>query len=283
MTRHETDKSADRSISASEGEADLHGGARVRWWAVTARGRRAENEDTWAASPPLFLVADGMGGYAAGAEASRIAVETVVAEAQPGATPDAAGLGARIRLAHERVVERSLSLGRTMGSTLTGTALTALPGEDGFWSWLVFNVGDSRAYACSAGTVRQVSVDHSVVQELMAAGHLEAAGAASHPQRHVVTRALGTQSPHEPDFWAWPAAAGDRLLLCSDGLLLVGEEQAVVADVLVAVHPEEVLLRLLQPVATTARDNVTVVVVELLGRVAAMDDEATAPRAAVDA
>ena len=285
-----TESAGPRAVTALVGAADLlsdageyevSAGARVTWSVVSVRGRRSENEDSWAASPPVFVVADGMGGYAAGADASRLVSGAVAPGSGTGTGVTAGDVETRIANAHAQVVERSEELGRTMGSTLTGAALVEAPGGAGAWTWLVFNVGDSRAYVRSQGSVRQVSIDHSVVQELLTHGTIDRSQADRHPERHVVTRALGTTSPHQADYWAWPAYAGDRLLLCSDGLLLVGSEQVVVAGVLTAPNPMATLLDLLTPVAESARDNVTVMLLELIGDFGVMDDETTIPRASV--
>ncbi|GIG26964.1 PP2C family protein-serine/threonine phosphatase [Cellulomonas denverensis] len=233
---------------------------RTTWGSATDRGRvRALNEDSLLAHPPVFLVADGMGGHEAGDVASRLAVEEFAQTAGLTSVEPAdlqrcfQRAAARIRDAFER---------REGGTTVAGVALAE---QDGVAHWLVFNVGDSRVYRWSADDrqLRQLSVDHSVVQELIDAGRLDPQDAEQHPERHVLTRALGTGNDPEPDYWLLPARPGDRVLLCSDGLSneLSAEQVAVVlADGADAAETAAALVRL--AVQAGGRDNTTVVVVD---------------------
>lgn len=233
---------------------------RTTWGSATDRGRvRALNEDSLLAHPPVFLVADGMGGHEAGDVASRLAVEEFAQTAGLTSVEPAdlqscfQRAAARIRDAFER---------REGGTTVAGVALAE---QDGVAHWLVFNVGDSRVYRWSADDrqLRQLSVDHSVVQELIDAGRLDPQDAEQHPERHVLTRALGTGNDPEPDYWLLPARPGDRVLLCSDGLSneLSAEQLAVVlADGADAAETAAALVRL--AVQAGGRDNTTVVVVD---------------------
>jgi protein phosphatase len=249
---------------------------RTSWGSATDRGRvREVNEDALLTFPPVFLVADGMGGYDAGDLASRIAVEEFaqLAGAVSVGVDDVqacfARAGARMR--------DEFTGGRQGGTTVAGVALVELDREP---YWLVFNVGDSRVYRLTDDGLAQVSVDHSVAQELVEAGVIAPDAASAHPDRHVLTRALGTGDPPEPDYWLLPAGTRDRLLVCTDGLvrelshadlarmLAAGEEPQTVADRLVAAA-----------LAHGGRDNVSVVVVDVTPVAALVcEGAATAPR-----
>ncbi|UZN01790.1 PP2C family protein-serine/threonine phosphatase [Cellulomonas sp. S1-8] len=252
---------------------------RTSWGSATDRGRvREVNEDALLAYPPVFLVADGMGGHDAGDLASRIAVEEFAQLAgQPSATSD------DVHACFSRTSSRirsEFTRGRQGGTTVAGVAVTE---HDGGWYWLVFNVGDSRVYRWSEGALSQVSVDHSVVQELIEAGDLSLGDARRHPERHVLTRALGTGEPPEPDYWLLPAGVDDRLLICTDGLTReLGDDD--ITRVLAAVDdPQEAAARLVQDALERGgRDNVSAVVVDVATATAPDQSHATAPRSAPD-
>jgi len=241
----------------------------LRWGSATDVGRvRNLNEDSVLAVPGLFVVADGMGGHAAGEVASRLAVEEFarLAERTPVRAED---LTETVRLANEHILsagaERDDQLG--MGTTLTGVGVV---GAERGEQLAVFNVGDSRVYRLAGGRLEQLTVDHSAVQELVDAGRLSAQAARSHPRRNVVTRSLGSDPGPAPDLWLVDPAAGDRYLVCSDGL--TGElEDPAIAELL-ATNPDpqaaadQLVVRAL---AAGGNDNVTVVVLDVLEVVAA--------------
>ncbi|GEL94738.1 PP2C family protein-serine/threonine phosphatase [Cellulomonas composti] len=250
---------------------------RTSWGSATDRGLvREVNEDALLAYPPVFLVADGMGGHDAGDLASRIAVEEFAQLAgQSAATADDihacfARTSARIRA--------EFTHGRQGGTTVAGVAVTV---HDDTAYWLVFNVGDSRVYRWADDQLEQVSVDHSVVQELIDAGRIEARDAETHPERHVLTRALGTGEQPEPDYWLIPAGQYDRLLVCTDGLTReIGDAAiaSVLAEVADAQDAASDLVRL--TIEAGARDNVSAVVVDVATSLGALDDvHITVPRA----
>jgi PPM family protein phosphatase len=250
---------------------------RTSWGSATDRGLvREVNEDALLAYPPVFLVADGMGGHDAGDLASRIAVEEFAQLAgQSAATADDihscfARTSARIR--------GEFTGGRQGGTTVAGVAVTV---HDDTAYWLVFNVGDSRVYRWSEDALEQVSVDHSVVQELLDQGRIEAVDAHTHPERHVLTRALGTGDEPEPDYWLLPAGLHDRLLICTDGLTRELDD-AVIARVLGGVSDAQDAANELVRKALDggARDNVSAVVVDVATSSGAHDDvHITVPRA----
>lgn len=231
---------------------------RPRWGTASDRGRvRALNEDALLAHPPVFVVADGMGGHEAGDVASRLAVEEF---ARLAGRPSIdvtdvqecfARAAERIRVTFER---------REGGTTVAGVGIAEH--EDGPY-WLVFNVGDSRVYRYGEGHLEQISVDHSVVQELVDAGSLDARDAAHHPERHVLTRALGTGPEPEADYWLLPVGSRDRMLVCSDGVTNELSDQRIAA--VLGRHPDAAdaaaeLVRL--AVEAGGRDNASVVVVD---------------------
>ena len=143
--------------------------------------------------------------------------------------------------------------------------------------WLVFNIGDSRAYLHTGHELRQISVDHSVVQELVDAGQLTQDRARFHPERHIVTRAVGTPATPQPDFWLVPREPGDRMLLCSDGITSeLGDDD--IAAALGRPDPAQRVAENLTALALRAggRDNITCIVVDALplgDRVGAAPDE----------
>jgi len=236
----------------------------LRWGTATAVGPvRAANEDSLLAGRPVFVVADGMGGHAAGQDASRIAVEVFgrfTGERVTGTEPVLAAVGQ----ANAAILAAAAGDGsRTgMGTTVVGLALVE---ESGVERWLAFNVGDSRIYRLEQGVLEQLSVDHSVVQELIDAGVVTEAERGSHPRSHMVTRVLGTEPAPVADSWLLTPVPGERFLLCSDGLTGDLSDERLESLLGVAEEPGEVA-RLLVAAALTAgaRDNVTVVVVEVL-------------------
>jgi protein phosphatase len=205
----------------------------------------------------LFLVADGMGGYAAGEVASAMVVD----EFQKLVGTDTVAVQ-QMRDAFDRASARVDALaGDTegAGTTLTGVGLTSVGGV-GYW--VVVNVGDSRTYRYDGTRLEQVSVDHSVVQELIEAGELTPLQARGDARRNMVTRAIGAGAPGEPDFWMVPVEPGDRVVVCSDGLS--GElEDSTIAETLARIagaqEAADDLVR--QAIVAGARDNVTVIVV----------------------
>jgi serine/threonine protein phosphatase PrpC len=232
---------------------------RVADYAIaTHAGRvRRKNEDAYYAEPPLFAVADGMGGALAGELASRIAVQALAELVEEGS--DEERLASTVRLANRRVAERATSDPRAsgMGSTVTAALVGA--------SSVAFaHVGDSRAYLWRGGVLTRLSDDHSLVAEWVRAGALAPEEAALHPQRSVITRALGADWQVEVDTWSTPVRTGDVILLCTDGLTGFVDEAAIAraladnGDLDVAVHA-------LVDAANAAggEDNITAVAVRL--------------------
>ncbi len=241
----------------NEGNGLVHAGI------ATHVGRvREHNEDSAFARGAIFVVADGMGGHAAGEVASAIAASTL------GELADRTDLTVDVVVgqlaeANRRILQAGLRDPRTWGmaTTLTGAALVR--GQDGERAWTIVNLGDSRVYRYAAGALTQVTVDHSEVQEMVDLGYLTEAEARVHPLRHTVTRSLGRDRLPVADTWVLPVVAGERLVVCSDGLTnevldaqiaeLLGEAADVQATAQALVDAA---------VANGGRDNVTVIVVE---------------------
>ncbi|MCC9198062.1 protein phosphatase 2C domain-containing protein [Arthrobacter sp. zg-Y820] len=227
--------------------------------------RRDQNEDSLIAADPIFAVADGMGGHEAGEVASSICVRTLgeapfVGEHLPEVA--AAEVQKLLREADARI--REATDGRA-GTTLTGAVLVRDAGKP---CWLVFNVGDSRTYRLTNGLLEQITVDHSEVQELVDMGQITPDEALVHPRRHVVTRALGTGSDTDADYWLIPVEPGDRLLVCSDGLtgeVSDGQLQQILASVS---NPQDACASMVQAALRSGgRDNITVLVIDVEGSV----------------
>lgn len=172
---------------------------------------RDHNEDSLIIIPPLFAVADGMGGHEAGEIASEITVNTL-AELAPSHL-DAEGLTAAVEAANYNVIKAPRQgIGRDgMGTTLTAAMLE---GE----RLLIAQVGDSRAYLLHKGHLQQITRDHSLMADLIEAGQITPEEARVHPNRSVITRAIGSDIHMRPDIYELNVDAGDRILLCSDGL-----------------------------------------------------------------
>jgi serine/threonine protein phosphatase PrpC len=241
------------------------------WKTDTGRQRR-DNEDSAFVRAPLFVVADGMGGAQAGEVASRLAVEEFQ-EALPDEGSAEERLIGRIRAANRRIYDLSRTEHEHAGM---GTTLTAAYLDDDRLA--VAHVGDSRAYIFRDGELTRLTQDHSLVEELVRQGKLTEEQAAEHPQRSIITRALGIEGDVEIDTWSYSMRAGDVVLLCSDGLTsMIGEEQIVRI-----LSGEAVLDRAADQLIAAAndaggRDNITVVLFRLEDVGGPGDDESDQP------
>lgn len=239
------------------------GGADLVWGAATDVGRtRSLNEDSLLATPPVFVVADGMGGHEAGEIASALVVERLRALAT-GAPASVEAVVAEIRHVNSLLVEAGGGGSRSMGTT---AVILAVVDNGGTTSWLVGNIGDSRAYCWRRDRLNQITRDHSFVQDLIEAGAVDAAEARRHPQRNLVTRALGLDEGVEADFWVRPVRPGERFLLCSDGLTGELTDEEIAAEMALGDPPADTVERLVRmAVEAGGRDNVTAVVVDVQG------------------
>lgn len=239
---------------------------KLSWGAATHVGMvRQQNEDAFVAQANVFAVADGMGGHNAGEVASALAVDGLRRAAATGFSA-AEGLVAAINTANTTIHEASggLSEQRGMGTTLT--ALVPLVAADGEPQRVVVaNVGDSRIYLWRGGELKQVSADHSYVQELLSEGLITAAEARTHPRRNIVTRALGIEGDVNADSWVLPMVIGDRYVLCSDGLVDEVDDEEIAAILRASTNPQVAADHLVR-VANDhgGRDNTTVVVVDII-------------------
>lgn len=219
---------------------------------------RQVNEDSFVATPPIFMVADGMGGHAFGDRASQ-ATARVLGELLPTESPTTAAEVLEL-VGKANIAVQAISADEFAGTTLAGVAL--VQEESGLdCHWMAFNIGDSRVYSWDGVELAQVSVDHSAVQELVDEGVITAEEAAVHPSRNVITRAIGIDGELEPDVWLLPAGGAQGFVICSDGLTKELDD-ATIATVLAATSDSSPADRLVAAaLASGGADNVTVVVV----------------------
>lgn len=229
--------------------------------ATSIGAKRDHNEDAFLAESPLFLVADGMGGYEAGEVASAAAIGAFGSLIGKRAV-DIVQMREAYRLAGENVMAVGSGGRQSAGTTLAGVAIAE---NEGVGYWLVLNVGDSRTYRFAGGKLEQISVDHSLVQELIDAGELTVEQASHHANRNVVTRALGAGIVSDADFWMLPAVLGDRMVVCSDGLSGEVGDDEIAAILSAEADPDAAARRLIDAAMEHGgRDNITVVVVDAL-------------------
>lgn len=247
-------------------------GVELHHGAASDVGRvREVNEDSFLAEPPVFVVADGMGGHDRGDIASRIVVEEFARLAHAGYDPEHGpeAIAHALRTTQARIGEydaRQREQGAEDFSAGTTAVVALLIEEQEEPKWLLANVGDSRVYRFNRGELEQVSVDHSVVQELMEAGMITEADAAVHPERHIITRALGGQDAVEADYFVLPLAAAERLILCSDGVSGMIDDDTIGAIMRDADDPRDAADQVVAAaVRAGGRDNATAVVVDVVG------------------
>lgn len=259
------------------------GSARISHSARTDVGRvRSVNEDALLAEAPVYLVADGMGGHARGDAASRAVVDTFRRHLVAGAVSTPEQVLDAIHSSNEAV--RALSSAGEEGTAVAGTTLAGVAlvdaGDGRGVHWMVFNIGDSRVYAWNGRDLEQLTVDHSAVQELVDAGLISSHDAERHPDRNVITRAIGADEFVEPDVWLIPAAGRQVFLICSDGLSKE-VDAAGIARILAGGtgHAAGLAGELVDAALEHGgRDNVTAVVVESELGGGADDDGATRDR-----
>jgi serine/threonine protein phosphatase PrpC len=221
--------------------------------------KRRRNEDSFVIDPPLFAVADGMGGAQAGEVASRLAAAAFREFHDVDDLDPEERLAAIIQEANRRIYERAAGDAQVSGMGTTITA--ALVGGDAL---VIGHVGDSRAYRLRSGRFEQLTDDHSLVADLVRSGRLTPEEADAHPQRSVITRALGTDREVDVDTFVVPVEAGDLFLLCSDGLTTMIEDDEI-RDLLSATRDLEQAGKGLVKAANKAggEDNITVVLFRL--------------------
>jgi PPM family protein phosphatase len=244
---------------------------------LTSPGRRRRrNEDAYVCEPPLFAVADGMGGAQAGEIASRLAAAALHGESYAGPGGGQDRVAQLIQEANRRVYERANEPDKSgMGTTMT-VALV----EDGRVA--IGHVGDSRAYLVRDGRLEQLTEDHSLVAELVRSGKLSPEEAEVHPQRSVITRALGTDPDVDVDTFTVETKQGDVFLLCSDGLTSMVTDDRILALLERYRRDLDAAARALVKAANKGggEDNITVVCFEIAAEPAAVEE--TAPHRALD-
>ncbi|MDN4471486.1 PP2C family protein-serine/threonine phosphatase [Demequina zhanjiangensis] len=222
---------------------------------------RSQNEDSLALDGPAFVVADGMGGYEAGDQASAAVVQAFRDHLSGTGYGTFDEVNGALLDADDRVAEVASHTTVGAGSTVTGTVVTEHEGKP---YWLVFNVGDSRVYRHLGRELQQITVDHSLGRELVAMGQLAEEDLATFPQRNVITRAIGAEDSLA-DSWLVPVVNGERLLLCSDGLHGEVDDETIRAVLTMAGRPEDAASRLVNLAKEHGgRDNITVVVIDVL-------------------
>lgn len=233
----------------------------LSWAGVTDQGRRRDNnQDAFLADFPLFIVADGMGGHAGGEIASQSTVSRLQAVVSDGPVTRPA-----IETALERAVadiaDHPETTDEGTGTTLTGVFLDLADDEP---QWVALNIGDSRVYLLRDDRLIQVTTDHSVVQELIAAGKLSPEEAEGHPYSNVITRAVGASELTAPDYITIDVRAGDRFVICSDGLTKELTDYGIQHFLRENAEPGPAVDAMLAAALENGgRDNVTLIIVQV--------------------
>lgn len=233
----------------------------LSWYGLTDVGNRREiNQDSYVVAPPLFAVADGMGGHSAGEIASAAVVRRL------------AELGTLDEVTQEDIdsalTDAVDDIELDAGDTELGTGTTVTGVSFGAWetapTWNVFNIGDSRVYQYFKGALSQITVDHSVVQHLLDTKAITEEEAESHPHANVITRAVGFNEAPIPDYTALALIPGQRILICSDGLTKELTDIGIQHFLSLSPTAEEAAHSLVQQALDNAgRDNVTVIVIDV--------------------
>jgi serine/threonine protein phosphatase PrpC len=237
---------------------------RIEVGAATDIGKvREGNEDSFLVQPPLFAVADGMGGHRGGEVASQLALEVIETLAARGKGT----LADQVREANRRVFDRSLKDRNVTGMGTTLTAALIGPGTA-----TLAHVGDSRAYLLRAGALRRLTEDHTLVARMVKTGEITAAEAEVHPHRNVLTRALGTEPDVGVDELDVPLMDGDTVVLCSDGLTGMVNEQQMQAILEATDSPQDAADRLIKAANRAGGiDNITALVLRIFSDAAGSD------------
>ncbi|MFM7337810.1 MAG: Stp1/IreP family PP2C-type Ser/Thr phosphatase, partial [Actinomycetota bacterium] len=225
---------------------------------------RVQNEDSFLAKEKLFVVADGMGGHNAGEVASAMAIK-MLDDAERNGIADAAGLAKMIEQINSTIFQASANQTDQNGMGTPLTVLAVTTNEKNETALAVANIGDSRTYVLRGDEFRQVSVDHSYVQELVSEGLITKEEARTHARRNIVTRALGIEPKVAVDTWTLPIVDHDRYLLCSDGLVDEVADDLIEKCLRQKVAPQKIAEELVALANQNGgRDNITVIVVDVL-------------------
>ena len=233
----------------------------LSWHGITHVGNRRENnQDSYVLAPPLFAVADGMGGHAGG-EVAASAVTRRLEEFSGATTITSGQIAEKLQHAVSDIAEELGEAAQGAGTTVTGVTFSS---DTEVPSWTVFNIGDSRVYQFFKGSLTQITTDHSVVQHLVDSGAITPDEADVHPHANVITRAVGLNEAPDPDTVELALVPGQRLLLCSDGLTKELTDlglQHFLAQAETVQEAAEMLIS--QSLGNAGRDNVTVIVIEV--------------------
>ncbi len=255
-----------RTVRLADGTLELS------WAAITDTGRRREiNQDAMLADYPLFIVADGMGGHIGGEIASasvigRLGPLASTRDVNPKTIEKALSRAVKDIIAHPETTDEGT------GTTVTGVYLDVSQAEP---HWVSLNIGDSRVYLLRDDNLVQITVDHSVVQELIASGKLSPEEAENHPYGNVITRAVGPSEGVRPDYVRLDVVDGDRFVICSDGLTKELTDYGIKHFLDAHADPAEAIEAMLDAALENGgRDNVTIVLVDV-ARSGANDSSST--------
>jgi PPM family protein phosphatase len=247
-----------RSVSVDGATIEL------TWAEVTDTGRRREiNQDAVLTSYPLYVVADGMGGHIGGEIASASTVDRLRGMVEGGGvTPRA--IEKALARAVKDITAHPEATDEGTGTTLTGVYLDTSQNPP---HWVTLNIGDSRVYLLRDGDIQQITTDHSVVQELIAAGRLSPEEAENHPYGNVITRAVGPSESVKPDYVRLDVVDGDRFVICSDGLTKELTDYGIRHFLDENPDPADAVQAMLTAALDNGgRDNVTIVVLDVARR-----------------
>jgi serine/threonine protein phosphatase PrpC len=230
---------------------------------------RANNQDSYATAPGLVVVADGMGGHRGGEVASAIAAKEMIRRFD---APVLEALVTGVEHANRRILDEAAADPNLHGMGTTVVALGLIEVEDGVALGAI-NVGDSRMYRLTGNVLEQLTEDHSLVEALVREGRITPAEAEVHPQRNIVTRALGVIEHVEVDSFHFVPKIGDRYLLCSDGLFNEVDAQTIATILATEVDPDVAVKQLVAAANQGGgRDNITTVIADIVAA-----DEASTP------
>ncbi|SIT78303.1 PP2C family serine/threonine-protein phosphatase [Microbacterium sp. RU33B] len=263
------------SVALRDGPLELS------WAEVTDKGRRRDaNQDAVFATFPLFIVADGMGGHIGGEIASASTVERLRDVAEAGIV-NAKTIEKALARAVKDIASHPETTDDGTGTTVTGVYLDTSGGDP---HWVTLNIGDSRVYLLRDSTIAQITTDHSVVQELVAAGRLSPEEAESHPYGNVITRAVGPSDSVTPDYVRLDVVDGDRFVICSDGLTKELTDYGIQHFLAENSDPADAVKAMLDAALENGgRDNVTIIVLDVHRPGDGSDTEPGAGRGSSDA
>ena len=243
------------------GEGDRAGIIELSWAAVTDTGRRREiNQDAVLTAFPLFVVADGMGGHLGGEIASSSTIDRLRGVVDAGRVT-AKSIEKGLVRAVKDIASHPETTDDGTGTTLTGVFLDD---SDDQPRWVTLNIGDSRVYLLRDGTLVQITTDHSVVQELVAAGRLSPEEAENHPYGNVITRAVGPSEGARPDYVGLDVVNGDRFVICSDGLTKELTDYGIQHFLEEHPDPADAVKAMLEAALENGgRDNITIIVLDV--------------------